>query len=460
MASELLKNRALMQKIKDTEVASVDFGLATSSLDDLILEEPVDFIERQDKAIGGGLIQGEDLGTREGFARIDQRVAKIVDTHILERKSPTTPPLYRVEISYVDPKLLKKFGYDSPRSTYAKKFTGPTFKTLKEAQKYRDKVAYPKLAKQLDVDVKFFTEPNKAKTFARNVKEFLPKNKKGYITAGQLAEKLNEPEKFYGKAGTKKDSSYVQAVKKLLDVTDARSFGFEPIPGQPFLMFKDPTPEQIKLLQRYKTRQAANKTGSGYNMVTPKVAERIRILDKSPFFKNLMNSKKIITTDMLDNSNSDLNKFLTKNNMNFNEFLRASLRYSEALKGDFLINITDPILTDKPIAKDKKLSDKIYETFQESITGRVSDPIRAAVYRAAMADISDQLGQETTTFSNYKSYLRNRANAILGKSSGIDIDEIVGVSSSARNKTAPYAVFSRFVDESLNQGKLSSNCFK
>jgi hypothetical protein len=39
--------------------------------------------------------------------------------------------------------------------------------------------------------------------------------------------------------------------------------------------------------------------------------------------------------------------------------------------------------------------------------------------------------------------------------SGIDIDEIVGVSSSARNKTAPYAVFSRFIDASLNQNKLS-----
>jgi hypothetical protein len=51
--------------------------------------------------------------------------------------------------------------------------------------------------------------------------------------------------------------------------------------------------------------------------------------------------------------------------------------------------------------------------------------------------------------------LRERANKILGVGSGIDIDEIVGVSSSARNKTAPYAVFSRFIDASLNQNKLS-----
>ena len=59
-------------------------------------------------------------GGRIGFAegkRVDTRKAKIVDTHILERKSPTTPALYKVEISYVDPKLLKQEGYDAPRSS-------------------------------------------------------------------------------------------------------------------------------------------------------------------------------------------------------------------------------------------------------------------------------------------------------------------------------------------------------
>jgi len=421
----------------------------------VLMDESVDFIERNEMAIGGGAIEGEDLGTREGFA--EARVAKVVDQHILQRKSPTTPPLYRVEVTYVDPKLLKKFGYDSPRSTFQKKFTGPTFKTLKEAQNYRDKVAYPKLAKQLDVDVDYIKNSSKTKSFARLVKEFLPKNKKGYITGAELAAELGEPEKFVTKAGPGRDSSFVKAVKKLLDQTDATQFGFKGTPGQPFYVYKKPTPKQIELLKKYKTNQGSQlATGTGYNMVTPKVAERIKFLDKSPFFKNLINSKKVITLDMLDNPDSDLNKFLKKNNMNFNEFLRASLRYSEAANGDFLINVTDPILTDKPIAKNKKISDKIYETFQNSLTGRVGDPIRAAVYRAAMSDISEQLGQETTTFSNYKTYLRNRANKILGTGSKIDIDEIVGVSSSARNKTAPYSVFSRFVDEALNQGKLSS----
>ena len=487
-----------MQRLKEPDVPQVDFSLQSTGFEELIsLPEPkppelldiqednrkgrlldslnkiggrledtsLDFIKRNEMAIGGGLIQGEDLGTREGFRRPEDRKGSVVpgQKDIIKRTSKAAGTTqYQVSINYIDPKLLKQFGFDSPRGEFVKKYT-KSFNTLKEAIAHRDKVAYPELAKQIGVDVDFFKNKSKAKTFARNVQEFLPKNKKGYITASQLAEELGEGEKFVTKAGPGRDSSYIKAVKKLLDQTEASQFGFKGTPGQDFYVYKKPTPKEIELLKKYKTLQGSQlETGTGYNLVTPKVAERIKTLNKSDFFKNLMNSKKPITTEMLLDERSDLNKFLSKNNMNLNEFLRAALRYGEALKGDFLINVTDPILSDQGIKPNKKLADNIYKTFQESITGKKGDKIRSAVYKAAMSDISDQLGQQTTTFNNYKTYLRNRANKILGegktkkKGFGIDIDEIVGVSSSARNKTAPYAVFSRFVDASLNQNKLSS----
>ena len=470
-----------MQRLKEPDVPQVDFSLQSTGFEELIsLPEPkppelldiqeenrkgrlldslnkiggrledtsLDFIKRNEMAIGGGLIQGEDLGTREGFRRPDDRTTVRVpgQKDIFKRTSSIQGTVrYNVQISYFDPVTQKP-----------KKYTKP-FSTLKEAVAHRDKVAYPELAKEIGVDVDYLKNPNKAKTFARSVQEFLPKNKKGYITSSQLAELLGEGTKFVTKAGTGRDTAYVKAVKKLLDQTNAQDFGFKGTPGQPFYVYKKPTPKEIELLKKYKTLGSSDlATGTGYNMVTPKVAERIKTLNKSNFFKDLMNSKKPITTEMLLDERSDLNKFLSKNNMNLNEFLRAALRYSEALKGDFLINVTDPILSDQGIKPNKKLANNIYKTFQESITGKKGDKIRSAVYKAAMSDISDQLGQQTTTFSNYKTYLRNRANKILGKGSGIDIDEIVGVSSSARNKTAPYAVFSRFVDASLNQNKLSS----
>ena len=78
-------------------------------LDPVLMDESKEFIERNEMAKGGGAIEGEDLGTREGFARPDARVAKIVDQHILQRKSPTTPPLYKVEKTYCKTKSLKYF---------------------------------------------------------------------------------------------------------------------------------------------------------------------------------------------------------------------------------------------------------------------------------------------------------------------------------------------------------------
>jgi len=101
MASELLKTKALAARIKEPKVRDFDFGLNLTSVESLIPDLPqpkpqelldiqednrkerlleslnkiggrledssLDFIERNEMAIGGGLIQGEDLGTREGF---------------------------------------------------------------------------------------------------------------------------------------------------------------------------------------------------------------------------------------------------------------------------------------------------------------------------------------------------------------------------------------------------------
>ena len=109
MASELLKRQALINKLKEPNVEDVNFDLANSSLDysiesiteDILpepkpaelfqerekvrserlldtinkiggglMDESLDFIRRNEMAIGGGLISGTDLGTREGFAGI------------------------------------------------------------------------------------------------------------------------------------------------------------------------------------------------------------------------------------------------------------------------------------------------------------------------------------------------------------------------------------------------------
>ncbi len=182
MSWELVKTKVRSAKIKEPKVRDVDFGLNRTSVESLIPDLPqpkpqeildiqednrksrlldslnkiggrledssLDFINRNEMAIGGGLIQGEDLGTREGFRRPDDRVARIVDKNILERSSKAAGTRqYQVEISYIDPKLLKRFGYNAPRGKYIKKYT-KALNTLKEAQAHNDKIAYPKIAKE------------------------------------------------------------------------------------------------------------------------------------------------------------------------------------------------------------------------------------------------------------------------------------------------------------------------
>jgi len=232
--------------------------------------------------------------------RADDRIAQIVDRHILKRSSKIAGTTqYQLEITYIDPKLLKQFGYGSSRNAYTKKYT-KAFNTLKEAQNHRDKIAYPKLAKELGVNVDYFTEPTKAKTFARNVQEFLPLNKQGYITGAELAEIMGEKEKFVVKGKQGYQSSYIKALTKLLDQTDMSKLGFDPLgKGLPFYMYKKPTKDDIKLLQKYQTQQA-NKlsTGTGYNFIYPQTAARIKLLDKSPFFKNFIKNNSEITKEI------------------------------------------------------------------------------------------------------------------------------------------------------------------
>ena len=162
MASELLKNRALIQRLKEPEVPVVKFNLGDTGFEELItlpepkpqelldiqedvriqrqqdtmdkarpflMEESVDFIEREEKAIGGGLISGTDLGTREGFAGIRYNLK----------------PLGGEGNEYIKTFETKggekRYLMDYSRSGFNRKFTQPfTPEGLKRVKEERDKV--------------------------------------------------------------------------------------------------------------------------------------------------------------------------------------------------------------------------------------------------------------------------------------------------------------------------------
>ena len=382
------------------------------------------------------------------MARIDRRSKKQIEKFIFKRSSPGTGLVkYTVEIKIRDNDVLKKlYGKD--------KITG-TFDSLKEAQAFKNKTI-PKLAKQAGVSAEYFLNPNKGLTVLENVKSSLPAKYKNYISSAELEKILGVSPKALSKQGTGAlDTSFTSAVKKLLGQINAQDIAKGAPKGQPYYMYKNPTKEDLALLKKY-TINSNVLEGTGYNYAKAPTVKVVNALRRDPFFKNFIKDNKVITTEMLTDQNSNLNKFLKRNNMSLHQFLNGTLRYAEALKGNFIINLNDPILAENAIKTNKALSSKIYNTLEKSTKGKdMMSPVKTAMYRAAMADISDQLGNQTTTFENYKNALQKRVRQY-GFKTAKDVDEIIGVSASARNQLGPYAVFSRILDEDLNRGILKN----
>ena len=382
------------------------------------------------------------------MARIDRRSKKQIEKFIFKRSSPGTGLIkYTVEIKIRDNDILKKL--------YGKDKITKTFDSLKEAQAFKNKTI-PKLAKQAGVSAEYFLNPNKGITVLENVKSSLPAKYKNYISSAELEKILGVGPKALSKQGTGAlDTSFTAAVKKLLNQVNAQDIAKGAPKGQPYYMYKNPTKEDLALLKKY-TINSNVLEGTGYNYAKAPTVKVINALRRDPFFKNFIKDNKVITTEMLTDQNSNLNKFLKRNNMNLHQFLNGTLRYAEALKGNFIINLNDPLLAENAIKTNKALSSKIYNTLEKSTKGKdMMSPVKTAMYRAAMGDISDQLGNKTTTFENYKNALQKRVRQY-GFKTAKDVDEIIGVSASARNQLGPYAVFSRILDEDLNRGILKN----
>ncbi len=380
------------------------------------------------------------------MARIDRRSKKQIEKFIFERSSPGTGLVkYTVEIKIKDNDILKKL--------YSKDKIARTFDSLKEAQAFKNKTI-PKLAKQAGVSAEYFLNPNKGLTVLENVKSSLPAKYKNYVSSAELEKILGIGPKALSKQGTGAlDTSFTAAVKKLLNQVNAQDIAKGAPKGQPYFMYKNPTKEELALLKKYKINSNVLE-GTGYNYAKAPTVKVVNALRRDPFFKNFIKDNKVITTEMLTDQNSNLNKFLKRNNISLHQFLNGTLRYAEALKGNFIINLNDPVLAENAIKTNKALSSKIYNTLEKSTKGKdMMSPVKTAMYRAAMADISDQLGNQTTTFENYKNALQKRVRQY-GFKTAKDVDEIIGVSASARNQLGPYSVFSRILDEDLNRGIL------
>ena len=128
------------------------------------------------------------------------------------------------------------------------------------------------------------------------------------------------------------------------------------------------------------------------------------------------------------------------------EAATATVRLGQQYGGqDFMIKDLNTI------RRNSVASDKIFTALNKFKFG---NPYRAKLYRTALETIDSQLGNERGTFES----LKNAARHILKKNKikGFDINEIAGVTGSAKSKAVEFSQFIDIMDRNLNQKTLAN----
>jgi hypothetical protein len=105
----------------------------------------------------------------------------------------------------------------------------------------------------------------------------------------------------------------------------------------------------------------------------------------------------------------------------------------------------------KSIRRNNKAGDKLFETMNKFGFG---NPYRSKLYNISLQLIDKQLGNETGTFES----LKKKASYILKKNKikGFDINEIAGVTGTAKTGVGEFSQFIDIMDSNLNQKQMAS----
>ena len=392
------------------------------------------FEDRNPMAGGGMLVKPGFGGTRQGYAG-DKSLKPGEKKTIGIGKEPG---IFKISTRASD-KIKYVISYTDNDGNRKKFMSTESFKNITEAKKARNK-KITSLEKELNIpEGKLLDETY---TTRRKNIMLLPKNKKNYITLTELRNLLGPGSEDMRAMGGSKDTVVARASAKLLDQTKITTKD-----GANYFFYKKPTDKQLNLLKTYIDARPIRKD----------MFERIQNLQKDKYTAKIVKDGKLpMNADgVLDKK---FLKHVSDNYETLDKYVHGLVRYTQALDGQTIIGLNDPILSDGKFKTNKKLASNIVNTFLETPRGSSNasqNTIRKAVYKAAMNDITNELGNTETTFENFKNQIRQKINNDFKlKGKGIEIDELIGVSTSFRNKTAPYAVFTQFVDKQLNQGIL------
>ena len=105
----------------------------------------------------------------------------------------------------------------------------------------------------------------------------------------------------------------------------------------------------------------------------------------------------------------------------------------------------------KNIRRNANSSNKLFEAMDKFAFG---NPYRSSLYRTSLELIDEQLGNERGTFSS----LKDKARKVLKKNGikGFDINEIAGVTGTAKSGGGEFSQFMDVMDSNLNQKEMAS----
>ena len=302
--------------------------------------------------------------------------------------------------------------------------------------------------------------PIDAGSRSEGLKRFLPEGKSKYISLTELRNLLGDKAKDMRPAspsGLKaKDTAVAKAAAKLLDQTEIKGTGRDKPSSAKFYFYKNPTKKELNLLKSY----------IDVRTIRPDILERIQNIQKDKYTSQILKNRKL-PMELVDEGKGkkkrlklDFLEHVKNKYGSLDKYVHGLVRYTQALDGQTIYGLNDPILSDGKFKTNKKLANQIRNVFLELPYGTENaqfNSIRKAVYGLAMSDITKALGNQNTTFSQFKDTIRNTlTNKYKLKGFGLEIDELIGVSSSFRNKTYPYSVFTQITTEKLNQGILKN----
>jgi len=176
-----------------------------------------------------------------------------------------------------------------------------------------------------------------------------------------------------------------------------------------------------------------------------------QLFDKNFSAQRGLNNKTINNIQILLNDSEAFNflkkgqivpeNVLTKLNMNPSAAATATIRIGQIFDGkDFGVDAF------KKIRKNTKASTALFNNMNKFTFG---NPYRSKLYKTSLELIDDQLGNEKGTFESLKS----KARQILKKNKikGFDINEIAGVTGSAKTGAGEFSQFVDVLDSNLNQ---------